>query len=358
MAGLRIAGTGSYLPGPPLDRDTLRTFLRQYPDGLSEREQDYLIATSGIEQRHYAVDVIDPTRRESNTSMATAAARRALDAAGWEPSDIDLLVVTTVVPDQLMPPTSTLVQEALGIERCAEIGLSANCTGPTKGLMIAASQLELGRYRRALVACSQFASFGFLPPWANPAQMAPNQGHLRWILSDGAAAVALEEGEPDIQLRFALESTGIGKRSGFSLALGAMHPDLQAAYATGSHHASQDPRYALREGIPLAREGLRRMLQAFEVPAASIAHFIPSISSMQVARRLQAETDEFGIRSDAWRLNFTRVGYVGSVAVLIMLDELARTGQLRPGDIVCTSAEESSKWMYAGSLFRWNPERR
>src|SRR5258708_1452168 len=113
MTGIRIAGTGSYLPGPPLDRDTVRAFLRQYPNGLSEREQDYLLQTSGIEQRHFAVDVADPTRRESNTSMATAAAKRALDAAGWDASDVELLVVTTVVPDQLMPPTSTLVQEAL-----------------------------------------------------------------------------------------------------------------------------------------------------------------------------------------------------------------------------------------------------
>lgn len=355
MTGLRIAGTGSYLPGPPLDRDRLRGFLRRYPDGLSEREQEHLLETSGIESRHFAIDLEDPSRRESNTSMAAAAGRRALDAAGWKPEDVDLLVVTTVVPDQLMPPTSTLVQEALGIERCAEVGISANCTAPTKGLMIAAAQLQLGHYRRALVACSQFASFGFLPPWANPSQMAPNQGHLRWILSDGAAAVALEAGEPDIQLRVMLESSGVGKRSGMSLALGANYPDLRAAFESGSHHAVQDPRYALKEGIPHVLDGLERMLRALEVPASSIAHFIPSISSMQVARRLQSAVEHLGVRPEVWRLNFTRVGYVGSVAVLIMLDELVRQDAIAPNDIVCTVAEESSKWMYAGTVFRWNP---
>ena len=355
MNGLRIAGTGSYLPGPPLDSAGVRAFLRRHPDGLSEREQEYLLETSGIEFRHFAVDPEDPTRRESNTSMAAEAGRRALQAAGWEPNEVELLIVTTVVPDQLMPPTSTLVQEALGIPRCTELEISANCTAPTKALMVASAELQLGRSRRALIACSQFASFGFLPPWANPARMTANQGHLRWILSDGAAALALEAGEPDIQLRVWLESNGVGKRSGMSLALGASYPDLPAAFESGSHHAVQDPRYALKEGIPLVAAGLGRMLQALELPAGSIAHFIPSVSSMQVVRRLQPAAERMGVRSEAWRLNFTRVGYAGSVAVLIMLDELVRGGAVAAGDIVCTVAEESSKWMYAGAVFRWNP---
>lgn len=355
MQGLRIAGTGSYLPGPPLDNDAVRRFLRRHPDGLTERQQDYLLETSGITSRHFAIDVGDPTRRESNTTMAAEAGRRALVNAGWNANDVELLIVTTVVPDQLMPPTSTLVQEALGITRCCELEISANCTAPTKGLMVAAAELQLGHYRRALVCSSQFASFGFLPPWTNPEAMRPSEAHLRWILSDGAGALALEVGEPDIQLRIRLESNGVGKRSGMSLALGAAFPDLGAALRTGSHHASQDPRYALKEGIPLVTDGLARMLQVLELPGAAVDHFIPSVSSMQVARRLTPVTDGLGIRSDAWRLNFTRVGYVGSVAVPLMLDELARAGTLRAGDTVCTVAEESSKWMFAGTVFRWNP---
>lgn len=355
MQGLRIVGTGSYLPGPPLDNDAVRRFLRRHPDGLTERQQDYLLETSAITSRHFAIDVNDPTRRESNTTMAAEAGRRALAAAGWDGNDVELLIVTTVVPDQLMPPTSTLVQEALGITRCCELEISANCTAPTKGLMVAAAELQLGHYRRALVCSSQFASFGFLPPWTNPEAMRPNEAHLRWILSDGAGALALEVGEPDIQLRIRLESNGVGKRSGMSLALGAAHPDLAAAMQTGSHHASQDPRYALKEGIPLVLDGLERLLQTLELPGRSVDHFIPSVSSMQVVRRMQPVAERLGIQPEAWRMNFTRVGYVGSVAMPIMLDELAHVGALRPGDTVCTVAEESSKWMFAGTAFRWNP---
>jgi 3-oxoacyl-[acyl-carrier-protein] synthase III len=355
MNGIRIAGTGSYLPGAPLDRDALRAFLRRHPDTLSESFQERLLEQSGIETRHLAIDPRDESRRESNTSMAAEAARRALAAAGWTPDDVDLLVVTTVVPDQLMPATSTLVQDALGISRCAEIEISANCSAPTKGLMVAASELRLGNYQRALVCSSQFASFGFVPPWANPALMSASQSHLRWILSDGAAALALERGEPDIDLRVRLDSRGLGKRSGMSLALGAAYPDLRGAFASGAHHVTQDLRYVLKQGIRLVLDGLEEMLRMLELPGASIDHFIPSVSSMQVARKLQPVTARLGIRPEAWRMNFTRVGYVGSVAVPIMLDELVRTDALHPGDVICTVAEESSKWIFAGTVFRWNP---
>jgi 3-oxoacyl-[acyl-carrier-protein] synthase-3 len=356
VQGLRIAGTGSYLPGPPLDQDAVRRFLRRHPDGLTEREQDHLLESSGIATRHYAIDVDDPTRRESNTTMAAEAGRRALAAAGWTPNDVELLVVTTVVPDQLMPPTSTLVQEALGIARCTELEISANCTAPTKGLMVAANHLRVGECGRALVCSSQYVSFLGVPPWTNPERMSADQGHLRWLLSDGAAALALERSDRDIGLRVCLESTGVGKRSGMSVALGAADPDLAAAFGLGGQHITQDQRYVLKEGFPRVVDGLQSMLSRLEVPGASIDHFIPSVPSLRTATKLQGRAHKrLGIRPEAGRLNFTRVGYVGSVAVPIMLDELARAGTLRPGDTVCTVAEESSKWMFAGTVFRWNP---
>jgi len=355
MNGIRIAGTGTYLPGPPLDQDAVRRLLRRTRDCFSDAEQDRLLEQTGILARHYAIDPTDDSRRETNTTMAARAGERALAAAGWKAADVDLLIVTTIVPDQLMPPTSTLVQEALGIPHCTELEISANCTAPTKGLWVAASQLRLGAHRRALVCSSQLASFGFNPPWANPARMTPSQAHLRWVLSDGAAALALETGEPDIDLRIRLDSEGVGKRSGMSLDLGVASPDIRASFEKGSHHVTQDPRYALKEGIRLATAGLERMLKTFECAGESIDHFIPSVSSRLVEDLLRGRFAKLGIRPEVWRTNYTRVGYVGSVAVAIMLDELARDGTLRPGDVICTVAEESSKWMFAGSIFRWNP---
>ena len=353
---IRIAGTGSYLPGPPIDLATLKAFLRTYPDGLSEQEQDRLIAETGIVTRHLAIDVADESRRETNTSMAAEAGRRALQAAGWKPDDVELLVVTTIIPDHLIPPTSTLVQEALGISRCVELEISANCTAPYKALRFAASELTLGHCQRALVCSSQYTSFLGRPPWSNPDYMNAQQGALRWIVSDGAGALALERSERDIELRIWLESVGVGKRPGMSLPLGAASPDILSGFARGDQHVTQENRYVLREGFSLAVAGFERMLNDLGVAAEAIDHFIPSVSAMQVARKLQPILERrYGLRAETWRMNLTRVGYLGGVTLLAILDEMVHAGGLQPGDLVCSVAEESSKWMCAGAVFRWNP---
>lgn len=355
MMGVRIAGTGHYLPGPPLDADALKAIARRHPDGLSERVCDRLLRETGIRTRHLAFDPADGTARETNTTMATAAGRRALEAAGWQPEDVELLIVTTVVPDHLMPPTSTLVQEALGITRCAELEISANCTAPYKGVATAASMLRLGQYRRALVCSANYVSFLGMPPWSNLDRVGAYQGQLRWILSDAAGALALEAADRDSDLRVWLESSGTGKAPGMTLGLGAAQPDLRGAFDRGEQHVTQNARYVLREAIPFAVDGLQRMLRALEIAPASIDHFLPSVSSMAIAERLRPIGRDIGLRDEAWRIDLPRVGNIGGVTFMVALDEMSRAGELRPGEIVCSFAEESSKWMCAGLVMRWNP---
>jgi 3-oxoacyl-[acyl-carrier-protein] synthase-3 len=353
---IRIAGTGTHLPGPPIDVASLKAFLRKYPDGLSERMQDRLVVATGIDTRHLAIDLTDESQRETNTSMAAEAGRHALRRAGWTAEDVELLVVTTIVPDHLMPPTSTLVQEALGISRCAEIEISANCSAPYKALAFAASELELGHYRRALICSSQYCSVLFRPPWANPERMTADQGALRWIVSDGAAAVALERSDSGSILRVWLESAGVGKRSGMFLPFGAASPGFQESFSTGSQHIVQESRYVLREGFALAVAAFERLISELGIDAREIDHFIPSISTMEVARKLlPVLRDQYGLRPDAWRMNLPRIGYVGGVTFFAVLDDLVREGRLKSGELVCSVAEESSKWMCAGAVFRWSP---
>ena len=353
--GVRIVGTGSYLPGPPIDRDRLRALLRRHADGLTEALQERLLEETGIETRHLAVDPSSERPTETNTSMAAAAGGRAMEAAGWSPRDVELLIVTTVIPDHLMPPTSTLVQEALNIPSCAEMELSSNCTAPYKALAIADGLIRSGRYRRALICSSQFVSFMGWPPWACPDVMDADAGQLRWIVSDGAGALALEAGEPDTGLRVWLDSLGVGKPAGMRVALGAADPDVRAGFERGTQHVVQNMQQALREGFPLALRAIERMLADFGIEGAAIDHFLPAVSSLQVAERLRRRARErYGVREEAWRLNFTRVGYLGGPGMFVLLDELVREGALRPGDLVCATAEESSKWMAAGALFRWH----
>lgn len=352
--GVCIAGLGVYLPGPALSPEAVRRAVRSHPDGLPHEVQERILADTGIRARHYAIDAGDRERRESNTTLAAEAGRRALANAGWTPKEVDLLVVTTVVPDHLMPPTSTLVQEALAIPDCIELEISANCSGPYKGLMVAIDALRSGRCRRALVCSSQYVSFLGSPPWANPEAMKANQGHLRWILSDGAGAWALTSGTSGADVRAWSSSGGVGKRSGMTLPLGAASPDLANAYARGTQHVTQDMRYVLKSSLRFAVESFGRMCRDLDIDAARIDHFIPSVSSMQVAAKFQELfARQCGLPPERWRLDYRRVGYLGGVQFPVAMAELVDSGVLRPGDLVCSFAEESSKWMCAGAIVRW-----
>jgi len=237
-----------------------------------------------------------------------------------------------------------------------EIEVSGNCSAPYKAILIAANQIQLGQCRRALVCCAQFASFLGWPPWMNPAAMDEHQGHLRWTLSDGAAAIALENAEPDIGLRVWLQSSGCDKLAGMTVALGAARSDLRGAYERGEQHVTQNPRLVLREVMTSVTDELERMLRAFEIPGESIDHFIPAVTSVPLMRRLQdIFRERCGIRPESWRTTLQRAGYLGGVTFPFTLDELARAGTLRPRELVCSVAEESSKWIGADAVFRWNP---
>ncbi len=356
VSGVRIAGTGHYLPGSPITQDELRTRFRAWPDCLPERVRDALLAESGIQTRYFGVALDGSGTRESNASMAARAGRRALEAAGWTPRDVDLLIVTTVIPDQLIPPTSTLVQQALGIPVCMELEISANCTAPYKALQVAANQLRLGEHRRALVCSVQFVSFLGMPPWASPERMTPSQAQLRWILSDGAGAIALERGDPDIELRTWIESRATNRRPGMELQLGAGYADLAGTIARGGHHVSQRARRlrtdALREGIT----AFGQMLAHLAIPASSIDHAIPELPGVQYGNIVREHAAvRFALPPSAWRFDVAEIGNVGGATLPIVLDRLVRAQRVRRGELVVSFAEESSNWMFAGVAFRWNP---
>jgi 3-oxoacyl-[acyl-carrier-protein] synthase III len=141
-----------------------------------------------------------------------------------------------------------------------------------------------------------------------------------------------------------------------SLQLGSAYPDFVRAFQLGDHHVSQDDRYVLKAGVSHAIAGLQRMCDRLGIVASQIDHFIPAVSSMQLVsglKRILAERCE--VPTDCWRTNLDRVGYLGGAGFMVVLDELVRAADVRPGEIICAVAEESSKWMFAGLTLRWNP---
>lgn len=168
-----LIGTGSALP------------TRVVPNAeLAEKvdtSDEWIVERTGIRQRYLA------SEGETTSSLATAAARQALEAAGVDGKDIDLIILATATPDQTFPATATIVQHAIGANGGIAFDVAAVCSGFLYAMGVADSMLRCGQARRALVIGAE--TFSRILDWEDRTTCV--------LFGDGAGAVVLEARESD-----------------------------------------------------------------------------------------------------------------------------------------------------------------
>ncbi len=145
----RILGTGSYLPPKRLTNADLAAELAQ--KGV-ETSDEWIVERTGIRARHFAAPDV------ASSDLATEAARRAIDAAGIDAADLDLIIVATSTPDMVFPSTATMVQHKLGAAGCPAFDVQAVCSGFIYALTVADSMIRAGSAKKALVIGSEVFS--------------------------------------------------------------------------------------------------------------------------------------------------------------------------------------------------------
>jgi 3-oxoacyl-[acyl-carrier-protein] synthase-3 len=168
MTYSRIAGTGGYLPEKVVSNQDLEATMDTSDEWIRER--------TGISQRHIAAD------DETCSDMALAAARQAMEMAGIEASDIDLIIVGTVTPDKVFPSTACIIQRRLGIHGCPAFDIQAACSGFVYALDIANRLIQTGAATTALVIGAEVLSR--LTNWEDRGTAV--------LFGDGAGAVILQ----------------------------------------------------------------------------------------------------------------------------------------------------------------------
>ncbi len=146
-----ITGTGMYIPEMRVDNDTMSK--------LMDTSDEWIRVRSGIEQRHYAAP------DEATSDLATPAARKAIAAAGLEPSDIDYLVVATMTPDYFFPGSAPFIQRKLGLEEIPCLDIRQQCAGFVYALQIADALIRSGQSTRVLVVGAE--AHACLVPWSD-----------------------------------------------------------------------------------------------------------------------------------------------------------------------------------------------
>ena len=171
MSYARIVGTGSYLPEKVMTNHDLEKIVDTSDQWIRER--------TGIEQRHIAGD------NETTVDLAEKASRSAIEAAGIDPSEIDLIVFATSTPDKIFPSSACILQARLDIHGCPAFDIQAVCTGFIYALTVAEKFIQSGSARTALVVGAEV--FSRILNWQDRGTCV--------LFGDGAGAVILQANE-------------------------------------------------------------------------------------------------------------------------------------------------------------------
>lgn len=371
---VRIVGTGSYLPGAPIAFDDVDRVLGELEDvdddfkrwyKRSKRTMKQLL---GMEHYYFAIDPETREFTETPSTLAAKAAERALESAGMKPDDIDILFYAGCSQDAFIcPPTSTYVQQHLGIKRCAEMSIHANCTSTYKAIQVAADQIALGRYDTALVTTANMVSGHALAATLNQKTLTRHQAMLRWFLCDGGGALVLKRDDgtsPGFEvLDTFVESVGATEAPQMFSKYGSASVAPQAI-AAGDHHVTQNFQVVSSLGSKIFMEGYDRFVNQLELHPGSpefldnVSHFLANVPTDHlVDNAFDSYCKAYGVTKDqvkqAYYSTVAKRGYTGPVAIAITLDELHRQNKIEDGKYLISFVTESSKWMNAGLFLRY-----
>ncbi len=323
-----ITGTGSYVP----ERVVTNAELSEV---LGEDIDEFVASVLGIRERHWA------GATESTVDLALPAAQRALEAAGLNASDIDLLIVATDTPQYISPATSVVLQARLAASRAATFDVNAACAGFVTALDIAWKYLRADeRYQRILV----------VGVYAMSKYLDVKDKKTVTIFADGAGAVVLERSlEPGI---LASELYADGSLAGGMgvFAGGTAEPITEAVVRANDRNrlrfVTKYPKEINEEGWPRI---VRSVLARIGCSEADVNLWLWTQVNLSTIRVVM---DKLAQPMERTHTIMDRVGYTGSACIPMALDDAVRNKRLQDGDLVVMTGSGAGLSMGTVAL-RW-----
>ena len=299
-----IAGVGSALPKRRVDNAELAAQV--------DTSDEWIIERTGIRTRYIAGE------GETTASLATDAARAALENAGIEASEVDLIVLATATPDQTFPSSATKVQAALGIGDCVAFDVHAVCTGFLYALTVADSMLRAGSGRTALVIGAE--TFSRILDWEDRTTCV--------LFGDGAGALVLRSEE------------GVDGIMATKLHADGRHNDLLfvdgGPSTTGTvGKLRMKGREVFRHAVVNLAQVLGEVLTDAGLTTADVDWVVPHQAN---ARILDATAKKLGLPPEKVVVTVDRHANTSAASVPLALDTAVKDGRIKRGDIVVLEA--------------------
>lgn len=367
-----LTRTASFLPLEPVSNDEMEAVLGMV-GGKPSRTRRIVLRNNGIQRRHYALDRVTGEPVMSNAEMAAEAIKSLGDVG-----KVDCLAAATSRPDQLMPGHGVMVHGALGWPRLEVVSLAGICVAGAAAFKYAWLAVRTGDAQRAVAVASEIASLSLrarnfeaeaehkVKELGGRSEIAFEKDFLRWMLSDGAGAVLLENqprGPLSLKVLWIELSSAAhelpacmysGAEKNADASLTGWQQFSAQEWATRSVFTVKQDVKLLNEHVVRATltEPLKMLVQKHDLASHRIDWFLPHISSNYFVAPMVQSLVEVGldIPRDRWFTNLAEKGNTGSASPYIILDELFHSGRIKQGHKLLMFIPESGRFS-SGFIF-------
>lgn len=302
----KIIGTGSYLPPKRVTNDELAAQLAE--KGI-ETSDEWIVSRSGISARHYAEADVQAS------DLAVEASRRAIEAAGITPNDIDLIILATSTPDHFggFPSTACVVQRKLGItNECGAMDVQAVCSGFAYAVSVADSFIKSGAHRKVLVIGAEIFS-----------RILNFEDRTTCVLfGDGAGAIVLGASETPGILATKLHADG---SHGDILCIPG---GVNNGVIQGSAFLHMDGQAVFKLAVSVLEKVANEALRAADMPASAVDWLIPHQANIRI---MQGTAKKLGLPLEKMVVTVDQHGNTSAASIPLALDKAVRDGRIKAG---------------------------
>ncbi|MDG1823367.1 MAG: ketoacyl-ACP synthase III [Flavobacteriaceae bacterium] len=331
----KIIGLGKYVPENRVTNDDLSKVM--------DTSHDWIVERTGIEERRF----IPKDSAEGTASMGVQAAEQAIERAGIQRDDIDLIVFATLSPDYYFPGSGVLVQDLMGIGTCPALDVRNQCSGFIYALSVADQYIRTGMYKNILVIGSEHHSGGL--------DLSTRGRTVSVIFGDGAGAAVLSRHD---NLDEGVQSTHLHSEGKHAKELSLIGPNTKKwVHEVFENYDPDDMDYhpymngqlVFKNAVVRFSEVILEALAKNNLEPSDIDMLIPHQANLRIAQFVQKK---FGLRDDQVYNNIMRYGNTTAASIPIALCEAWEEGRIKTGDHVMLAAFGSG-FTWGSSLIKW-----
>ncbi len=315
----RITGTGSYLPEKVLTNHDLAKIV--------DTSDEWIVERTGIRERHIVAE------GENTSDLALHASRKAIEAAGIDPKQIDLIVVATTTPDFVFPSTACLLQEKLGIRGCPAFDVQAVCSGFIYGVSVADQFIHSGQSKCALVVGAETMSR--ILDWQDRGTCV--------LFGDGAGAVIIQASDKPGIVSTHLHADGSQHH------LLETPARIENGKVVGNPYLVMDGGAVFKYAVNALDSIVEEALAANDMDKSEVDWLVPHQANLRI---IKGTAKKLGMSMDRVVVTLDKHGNTSAASIPLALDSAVREGKIKAGETVLLEGIGGG-FAWGAVLVRW-----